>query len=302
MWIKKGLIIEPSKTLWWNQSHGMLPTVQHYKDDEYKVFYSGRDKNNISHIGYSVIKIEGDKIRERYKMLNPILSPGKRGCFDDNGVTPSYALEDKLYYIGWNSGTTTTRMSLIMGMATKENASSGKGDVYSRVSKAPLMPRTDKEPFGICTAPYVMKYQGMYHMWYVSGNGWINKDLPEYDIKYAISQNGYCWNRDGIVSLHLEEGETALARPCVIRKGDIFEMFFSYKDPAIGYRIGYATSKDGIRFRRDLDSPYCLSVSDSGWESEMVEYGFVLSHKDKKFILYNGNQYGYGGIGYAVWR
>ena len=47
MWIKKGLIIEPSKTLWWNQSHGMLPTVQHYKDDEYKVFYSGRDKNNI---------------------------------------------------------------------------------------------------------------------------------------------------------------------------------------------------------------------------------------------------------------
>lgn len=296
MWAKQGLIIEPSKTLWWNQSHGMLPTVQHLRGNEYKVFYSGRDKDNVSHIGYSVVKIEGDKIREKYKMASPILSPGERGCFDDNGVTPSSVLDNKLYYIGWNSGTTTTRMSLIMGMATEERGS------YSRVSRAPLMPRTDKEPFGVCTAPYVMKHQGMYHMWYVSGNGWINKDLPKYDIKYAVSPDGYCWNRDGIVSLPLEKGETALARPCVIKSGDIFEMFFSYKDPAIGYRIGYATSKDGIRFKRDLYSPYCLSVSDSGWDSEMVEYSLVFEHKGCRFMLYNGNQYGAKGIGYAVWK
>jgi len=100
------------------------------------------------------------------------------------------------------------------------------------------MQKTNKEQFGICTAPYVIKDENLYKMWYVSGNGWINKDLPEYDIKYATSRDGYTWNRDGIVSLGLEKGETALARPCVFRNGDTYEMYFSYKDPAIGYRIG----------------------------------------------------------------
>ena len=293
-WTKKGLVIEPDKNLWWNQSHGMLPTVQHLEGDQYKVFYSGRDKDNVSHIGYSIIEVKDDTITEISKSDEPIMSPGERGCFDDNGITPSSIQGQKMYYIGWNSGTTTTRMSLIMGMA-KET-----GGVYERVSRAPLMPKTNKEPFGICTAPYVIKDGNVYKMWYVSGNGWIDKDLPKYDIKYATSQDGYTWNRDGITSLPLEEGETALARPCVFRGDFLFHMYFSYKDPAIGYRIGYATSTDGIVFNRHLDSDNCLSVSESGWDSEMVEYSFVFQHKDRTFMMYNGNNYGEKGIGYAV--
>ena len=293
-WIKKGLIIEPDKNLWWNQSHGMLPTVQHLKDDRYKVFYSGRDKDSVSHIGYSIIEIQDDIIIELAKSSEPIISPGERGTFDDNGVTPSSIQSQKMYYIGWNSGTTTTRMSLIMGMANETDGT------YKRVSRAPLMPKTDKEPFGICTAPFVIKDQNVYKMWYVSGNGWISKDLPEYDIKYATSKDGYTWERNGTVSLALEENETALARPCVFRSGNIFEMYFSYKDPAIGYRIGYATSTDGINFTRHLDSDECLSVSESGFDSEMVEYSFVFGHKDRIFMMYNGNNYGEKGIGYAV--
>ena len=295
-WIKKGLVIQPDKNLWWNQSHGMLPTVKHLEDNQYQVFYSGRDKDNVSHIGYSVIGIEDDVITEVSKSNEPILSPGERGCFDDNGVTPSSILEDKFYYIGWNSGTTTTRMSLIMGMAKETDGE------YDRVSRAPLMPKTDKEPFGICTAPCVLYYKDKYMMWYVSGNGWHNRDLPEYDIKYATSRDGYNWERNGIVSLPLEENETVLARPCVIRNENTgrYEMYFSYKDPAIGYRIGYASSIDGIRFNRNLKSDNCLSVSDSGWDSEMVEYSYVFQHEGYKFMLYNGNNYGENGIGYAV--
>lgn len=296
MWIKKGLIIQPDKNLWWNQSHGMLPTVQHLEGDQYKVFYSGRDKDNVSHIGYSIIEVKDDIITEISKSDEPIMSPGERGCFDDNGVTPSSIQGQKMYYIGWNSGTTTTRMSLIMGMAKETDG------VYNRVSRAPLMPKTNKEPFGIYTAPFVIKDGNIYKMWYVSGNGWINKDLPEYDIKYATSKDGYTWERNGTVSLALEENETALARPCVFRNINTgrYEMYFSYKDPAVGYRIGYATSIDGIKFNRSLKSDNCLSVSESGWDSEMVEYSFVFGHKDRIFMLYNGNNYSENGIGYAV--
>ena len=293
-WNKKGLIIEPDKNLWWNQSHGMLPTVQHLEGDKYKVFYSGRDKDNVSHIGYSIIEVKDDVITEISKSDEPIMSPGERGCFDDNGITPSSIQSQKMYYIGWNSGTTTTRMSLIMGLA-KETVGS-----YERVSRAPLMPKTNKEPFGICTAPFVIKDGNLYKMWYVYGNGWINKDLPKYDIKYATSKDGYTWKRDGTVSLALEENETALARPCAFRSSDIFEMYFSYKDPALGYRIGYATSLDGVKFKRSNNFSEYLDVSNEGWDSEMVEYSFVFDHQGKRFMLYNGNGYGKSGIGYAV--
>ena len=62
MWNKKGKIITPDSSLWWNQSHGMLPTPVYIKDNLYKVYYSGRDIDNISHIGYSIIEIKENTI------------------------------------------------------------------------------------------------------------------------------------------------------------------------------------------------------------------------------------------------
>ena len=292
MWIKKGLIIKPQPHLWWMKSHAMLPTVDKLDDDDYRVYFSGRNKNGVSHIGYCNITIEGKRIKVLDYSAEPVFSPGERGCFDDNGVTPSCIIDEKLYYIGWNSGTTTYRMSLIMGLADKNE--------FKRYSRAPLFEKTDREPFGILTAPFVIKKDSLYHMWYVSGEGWINKDLPKYNIKYATSADGYNWNRDGKVSIELEENETALARPCVIIENGIYKMYFSYKDPSIGYRIGYAESTDGLSWTRIKLNE--LGVSKVGWDSEMVEYGFVFKHNDVKFMLYNGNGYGMTGIGYAIER
>jgi len=293
MWNKKGIIISPDKTKWWNYTHGMLPTPVCVGEDLYKIYYSGRDKNNVSHIGYSVVEIKNESIIELFKSENPILSPGERGCFDDNGVTPSCVIDNKLYYIGWNSGTTTYRMSLIMGLALEDDKGS-----FSRNSRAPLFNKTDREPFGILTAPYVIKDKGIYKMWYVSGEGWINKDLPKYNIKYAESPDGINWNREGHIAIDLLENETALARPCVL-KTNKYEMYFSYKEPKIGYRIGYATSTDGLNWERHSNLNN-LSTSKSGWDSEMVEYSYVFEHKGIQFMLYNGNNYGVNGIGYAV--
>ena len=51
-WDKKGLIFKPDKRLYWSKSHAMIPTPLKLNKDEVKVFYSGRDKLNRSHIGY----------------------------------------------------------------------------------------------------------------------------------------------------------------------------------------------------------------------------------------------------------
>ena len=65
------------------------------------------------------------------------------------------------------------------------------------------------------------------------------------------------------------------------------------------YRIGYAESEDGIAWERK-DDEVGIDISESGWDSEMIEYPFVFEHKGRKHMLYNGNEYGKEGIGYAV--
>ena len=64
-------------------------------------------------------------------------------------------------------------------------------------------------------------------------------------------------------------------------------------------RIGYAESKNGIDWER-LDDEAGIDISASGWDSEMIEYSFVFSHKETVYMLYNGNDHGKSGFGYAV--
>lgn len=74
-------------------------------------------------------------------------------------------------------------------------------------------------------------------------------------------------------------------------------MWFSHKGTT--YRLGYAESEDGITWHR-RDEYAGLDVSETGWDSEMVEYAAIVRYKDQHFMFYNGNNYGYDGIGLAI--
>ena len=63
--------------------------------------------------------------------------------------------------------------------------------------------------------------------------------------------------------------------------------------------MGYAQSRDGINWKR-MDKSIGIDVSASGWDSEMIEYPCVFNHEGKKYMVYNGNNYGHGGAGLAV--
>ena len=304
-WIKKGRIIFPQKNIPWMKSHAMLPTVVHLSDNLFRVYFSGRDIKNRSLIGYTNIKIIGDQIKLINYSEKPVLNLGERGCFDDNGVTPSCIIKNNdgwyMYYIGWNSGSTTTRMGLIAGLAIGKN----NGEIFKRYSRAPILERTDREPFGIMTAPFVLfsNKKKLWEMWYVSCEGWRTKDLPTYNIKYASSKDGIDWTRNAKICIDfIDKNETALARPCVLFEDEIYKMWFSYKDPKIGYRIGYAESFDGVNWKR-FKKHIGLDVGKRGdWDSEMIEYSYVFNHNGIKFMFYNGNGYGQNGAGYAVFK
>jgi hypothetical protein len=81
---------------------------------------------------------------------------------------------------------------------------------------------------------------------------------------------------------------------------DGYDMWFSYRSgTGQTYRIGYASSEDGVAWRLRLDE-VGIDVSDTGWDSDMIEYPYVLDHKGVRYMLYNGNGYGASGLGLAI--
>lgn len=294
-WRKQGLIIKPNATLPWAQTHCMIPTPEKLESGLVKVYFSGRDKYNRSNIGHAIVDL-ADNGKVLDYTSKPDLCPGELGCFDDNGVTPScvrkFGNKLHLYYIGWNPGS-TVRMHLFGGLAISEDS----GQSFQRWSRAPIIERCKSDPF-LNTAPWVVEADSGYRMYYVGGCGWRHKDLPRYNIKVATSENGLHWHRDGRVCIDFrDDAENALARPYVFYEDGRWKMWFSHKGGT--YRLGYAESTDGLCWER-RDECANLSVSDSGFDSEMVCYAAIVKHNDQRFLLYNGNNYGVDGIGLAV--
>ena len=293
---KIGLIIEPQNNSYWNLSHAMIPTPEYKHNGIYRIYFSGRNSNNQSHIGWADVNLE-----EPYRVIeyskDPVLLPGELGCFDDNGVTPSCILnlnnnEKALYYIGWNPGS-TVRMHLFGGLAISNNEEN-----FKRWSRAPIIERCKIDPF-LNTAPWVIKTDEEFRMYYVSGVEWKGKDLPRYNIKLARSKDGKNWVRTGHVCIDFKnENENALARPYVIFEDDLWKMWFSFKGKA--YQIGYAESYDGLEWVRRDDLSGIKTGGQGEFDSEMVAYPAVVSYKDRHFMFYNGNNYGFEGIGLAI--
>ena len=143
-------------------------------------------------------------------------------------------------------------------------------------------------------------------MWYCSGTDWKfpgGNPEPIYTVFYAESNDGLTWAPYGKPVIPYEfEGEV-ISAPWVVKTPLGYSMWYSMRGcadkTAKNYRIGYAESADGISWRR-LDDQAGITVSPSGWDSEMICYPAVLNHRDKTYMFYSGNGVGRGGLGYAV--
>ena len=295
-WQRKGLLIRPDPTRWWMRTHAMVPTPHLREDGVHRIYFSGRNDDNQSHIGWADIALNDGLAAVIEISKEPVLTPGNLGTFDDNGVTPSCAIridnEVLLYYIGWNPGS-TTRMNIFGGLAV----STDDGDSFTRWSEAPILERSIMDPY-INTAPFVVIHSSGLRMFYVSGVGWDDPENPRYLIKTATSTNGKSWQRDGQIAIDFSgPEEKALARPFVTIEEGCWHMWFAHKGD--NYRFGYAESNDGVVWNR-IDDQAGVNVSATGWDSEMMEYGAIINAGGYRYLFYNGNNYGFDGFGYAV--
>ncbi len=302
MWKKLGLIFKPGKYPWM-YSHAQNPFPEPLGGSNYRIHFASRDAQNRARGGWFNISLDDPTVVTGVSK-EPTLDLGPLGAFDDCGVMPSIIVpcngREFLYYTGWSKAVEVP-FSFHIGLASSDRPEG----VFRRVSTAPVLGRNHFDPY-ITGAPYVIREDGRWRMWYISGTQWVRemegaKPKHYYTIKHAFSADGISWECSDHLCIPYEDGEYAIARPVVWKTPNGYKMWFTYRGGTATYRVGVAESADGINWIRQ-SAGLGLEVSPEGWDSEMICYAHPLFHGGQIYALYNGNGYGATGIGLAVWE
>lgn len=301
-WEKKGLIYCPNKKGTWMEQFAMLPTPIKV-DDKLRIYIGFCDKDNVGRIGYVDVSPENPghilAISEK-----PVLEIGEKGCFDDNGVVPISILKRDetiyLYYIGFQLGVKVPYF-MFCGLAISRD----NGETFERYSKSPILDRVGDEVYARCGVNIIYD-EGLYKMWYVGsyGKGWTKvgeKLKPLYIMKYTESKDGIHWNGEAVQCMEYKNSdEHGFGRPYVWKENGIYRMLYSIRTYSRGYYIGYAESKDGIKWDR-MDEEAGITLSPQGWDSENLSYPYLWKENNETYLFYNGNGCGKSGFGYATY-
>jgi len=305
MWTKQGLVYKPDGSKSFSRTHAQVP-FGYPMGDKLRVYFSTRDETIASAVSF--VELNPENLSEvTYIHDKPCLTKGAVGMFDETGTMPSWFLpvgdEIWLYYTGWNKSETAS-YRLGIGLAISRDG----GLTFQRKYDGPLLDRSIYDQVW-AAQPCVIREGDTWRMWYLSCtkieviNG---HPEPFYDVKYAESKDGIKWERTGQVCVGYDEFTDAIGRPTVYKDGDLYKMYFSYRnatnyrtDVERSYRIGYAESKDGLVWDRK-DELAGIERSTEGWDSLMMDYCHIFPFRDQWVMLYNGNGFGASGFGYAT--
>ena len=279
-------------------SHASYPTAVSLDNEHVRVFFSPRDALGRSSIFSLNLAIYDGKWERLGAPVGPWLEPGPRGAFDDSGASvsciqlrPDGGLD--CWYLGWNLGVTVPFRTAI-GLAT----SGTDEERFTRVSQAPVIDRSPDDPF-LIGYPWALKSGDDFHVWYGTHLFWGATGLEmEHGVRRAVSRDRRSWLRDRRLAVPPRGcGEFAVSRPCVLRDPDGWRMWYCRRYNE--YRLGFATSSDGLAWSR-ADDLLEFVGPELTWEGGVRTYPCVFDHCGNRFILYNGVGYGRTGFGLAI--
>lgn len=314
VWKKLGLIFDLEQFTSlpnWFTSYAQAPNAV-VIDSKLRIYFCGRpnvdeDGQFISRAGYVEFEsLNPPKIS--HVSENPVIELGSLGEFDESGTYPFSVekLNDEggfvAVYGGW------TRKQSVPFDVSLGIAKSHDGKIFKKIGSGPILSSSLHEPF-VVTSPKVRKYGDLWLLAYTAGTEWfLDKGRPEivYKLRMATSQDGTNWIRlnRNIVSDKIGEME-AQACPDIFFRDGTYHMFFCYRystdfreNPQRTYRIGYASSSDGMNWVRN-DNKAGIDVGDQGWDSAMIAYPNIVEFQGKTYMLYLGNHVGKYGFGAA---
>lgn len=311
-WKKLGKVFTPQDVTGrpWLKEFAQAPATLLF-DDHVRVYFSCRPPADAigQYVSYSAwVDLDRNDLRRVLRVSGqPILALGGLGEFDEFGTYPVSVIADgdqlRAYYAGWTR-CESVPFNVAIGMAT----SSDGGATFTKAGSGPVLSYTPDEPF-VLSGPKIRRFNGTWYLWYIAGRKWKMVDgraEPVYKIRMASSADGINWQRQNrdLIDSRVEEDE-AQASPDVFYANGKYHMFFcyrysgGYRGKEFGYRIGYAASVDLLHWVRD-DSKAGITVSDSGWDDEMISYPHVFEVDGTIYMAYLGNQVGRHGFGLAV--
>ena len=313
-WQKRGPLFDPTQH---RLPNGCVQFAQSPQAlvfaDRVRIYFSTRAVDEKSgkpesHIAYA----DFDRGLDRLIAVSAheVIPLGGLGCFDEHGIFPMNVVRcgDAIYgyTCGW-SRRVSVPVETSIGLAISRD----QGETFQRLGDGPVLTASLREPCLVGDG-FVQMIGGVFHMWYIFGTGWRRyaaEAEPDrtYKIGQAVSADGVIWQKEEarqIIADRLGPAESQ-ALPTVIGLDGGYHMFFCYresfdfrKNSARGYRIGHAYSEDLANWTRADDNP-SLEGTAGAWDSDMQCYPNVFECDGRVYLLYNGNEFGRYGFGFA---
>ncbi len=258
----------------------------------YRMWYSGDDGTH-NRIGHAT---SPDGITWAKDTLNPVLDVGPAGSWDDERVMfPTVVFNGSMFHI-WYYGSDGTHGRI-------GHATSPDGITWTKDTLNPVLdvgPAGSWDDDGLLT-PFVRFDGAIYHMWYSGDDGTHNR------IGYATSPDGITWTKDTLNPV-LDVGPAGswdsprVQSQCVINNGTNYQMWYS-GGGLFTWRIGHATSPDGITWTKDTLNPVLDVGSAGSWDHYYVASPsviFDIATSTYKMWYMGGFEAWQGNIGYAI--
>lgn len=295
-WEPQGLLIKPNPAVWWMSTFAGPAAPFVVSQTHIRFFITGRDERNISRIGPVDVDFSAAKPRITH-IGDPVVDIGALGTFDGDGAAYPWLVEAEgklwLYYVGWLKGHSVA-MHHGIGLAVSD----GWDQPFTKLSRAPILPLTDAEPYGSASCCVVHEEPGQWRMFYTSFDGWRSQGgQPKhyYAVRETTSVDGLHWSTQTKPAItHKDASEYALGKPCYTRENGCEVLYFVARGTR--YQI-WRAEKRGERWVRDREP---VSIAASDWDSDMQAYPVLFQLGDQDILLYNGNGYGRSGLGWAT--
>jgi len=297
-WQKKGLIYVPKGDGFF-KTHAARSIPYQISENILRIFLSSRDHDDRMLPTFIDVDLNNPN---RILRINdkPLLELGRRGTFDDSGITLGSILKHGsnlfAYYTGWKRRRINVSFEMSIGLCRINCPEM----TFERIFEGPVLAQDKDHPL-LTAGPFVLFEKSKFRMWYCSGTDWrIVNENPEpiYRVYYAESDDGINWMpfKEPVID-YKYDGEV-ISAPWVLKVGSRYCMWYSTRGSsskeAKNYVIGYAESEDGIKWDR-LDDQAWIEKSNSGWDSEMICYPSFFPYGDIIYMFYSGNHVGKGG-------
>lgn len=256
------------------------------------VFSGSEEENKNLNSSDSARNQSGNNLVSSNTLSDPsvMLSPNAVGRLDCKFPTTWQYINDPKEFDSpltmWFTSLTDNKLSISM-------AESNDGMIWKNIKEGVLKSGPDWDKIGVETASVIKDPQGKYRMYYSSSL----KESNNFAIGLATSDDGVSWVKNDKPLFESEneweKGEPyGVLEPSVIydQTEKIYKMWYNglgTKDNKLAFRIGYATSADGLSWQR-LKKPVLEPGVDGAWDDILVSHVNVVKSQSAYHMFYFG--------------